>query len=122
MQILAEAIVDFNERVQDREQSASQSLADQVAIGMDRFVARSDAGIDKLERAGLQEPADEAEGQETQWHELEQLFDAGTRRGEQVQRELVVAHGSLSGALRRGRQRAFQRLEKRLSALEEELG
>ena len=93
MQVLAEEIADFKERMPDRRQSAAiPRLANQITRRLDRFVARSDSGIDKLDRTALQKLAAEADALETCWQELEQLFDASTRHGEQVHRDLVVAH------------------------------
>ena len=92
MHVLAETMVGLNERIMDKHHATLHSLADQVTLGLDRFVDRSSTDVDALDEATLIGLVDEAEGIETQWHDMERLFDASTRRGEQVQRELVVAH------------------------------
>ncbi|MGI9510939.1 MAG: hypothetical protein ACR2QJ_16485 [Geminicoccaceae bacterium] len=91
MQVLAETMVGLRERMQGKHLATLRSLVDQVTLGLDRFVDRSSADIDALDEAVLTGLVDEAEELETQWHDMEQLFDASTRRGEQVQRELVSA-------------------------------
>ena len=91
MQVLAETMVGLRERMQGKHLATLRSLVDQVTLGLDRFVDPSTPDIDAFDEAALTGLVDEAEELETQWQDMEQLFDASTRHGEQVQRDLVSA-------------------------------
>ena len=91
MQVLAETIVGLGERMKDKHHAALQSLVDEVTLGLDRFVDGSSADIDALDETALTGLVDEAGELETQWHDMEQLFDTSVRRGERIQCDLVIA-------------------------------
>lgn len=92
MQVLANALVSLKEGMDDKQQVVIESLVDQLSLELDQFITCSATDIDSLDQAMLAKLVDQADQIETQWIELEQRLRTRTCRGEQVQRELVVAY------------------------------